>query len=190
MKETLINLTKAFVGESQARNRYTFYSKIAKKEGFVQISKIFLETAEQEKIHAKRLFEHIQELKENGEAIQIETEAPTVYGTTEENLQAAIDGEHFEHSSMYPEFAEKAKEEGYEEIATRLLAIAKAEEHHEERYQKLLEQVKTGNIFKKDKPVKWVCQECGYVHEGAEAPEECPSCKHPKYYFKVLCEEY
>ncbi|MBC8435094.1 rubrerythrin family protein [archaeon] len=190
MSETLKNLVKAFIGESQARNRYTFYSKIALKEGFVQISKIFTETSEQEKTHAKRLFEFIQELKENDEAIQIEGECPTVYKTTAENLQAAIDGEHYETSTMYPEFAKIAIAEGFPKIAARLLAIAKAEAHHEERYQKLLDQVKAGTIFKKEESQTWICQECGYAHEGKEPPEECPACKHAKAYFKLKDENY
>jgi rubrerythrin len=190
MGETIKNLCKAFVGESQARNRYTFYAKIAKKEGFVKISKIFEETAEQEKTHAKRLFEHIQELKENENPIQIETDAPTIYGTTIENLKAAIGGEHFEHESMYPEFAEKAEEEGHALIAARLRSIAKAEKHHEERYQKILEQLEKGTFFKKQEETTWVCQECGYEHTGKEPPEKCPSCNHPKDYFEVKCEIY
>lgn len=190
MSETLKNLAKAFIGESQARNRYTFYSKVALNEGFVQIANIFLETAEQEKTHAKRLFELIQELKKDNEAIKVEAECPTVYKTTKENLQAAIDGEHYEHSSMYPEFAKIAVEEGLPKIAARLLAIAKAEEHHEERYRKLLEQVKAGTVFKKNKPVTWICQECGYAHEGKEPPEKCPACNHAKDYFKLKQEEY
>jgi len=190
MSETLKNLSKAFVGESQARNRYTFYSKIAKKEGFIQISKIFLEIAEQEKTHAKRLFENIQKLKDGNNAIEIPTEVGTVYGTTKENLQAAIDGEHFETSTMYPEFAEKAKEEGFDKIATQLLAIAKAEEHHEEIYKKLLAHVKNETVLKREEQVVWVCQECGYLHLGTEAPLICPSCNHPQGYFKVQGEDF
>ena len=165
--ETIKNLTKAFIGESQARNRYTFYAKIAKKQGYEQIAGVFLETAEQEKEHAKRLFEHvrnllnqisehpkipkqtskefsdIQELKkeiDNPKEIKVEAVAPTIYGTTEENLQAAIDGENYENTQMYPEFADVAEKEGLKEIATRLRAIAKAEGHHEERYKKLLKE--------------------------------------------------
>jgi len=190
MSETLTNLSKAFVGESQARNRYTFYSKIAAKEGFIQISRIFLEIADQEKTHAKRLFEHIQELKEGNENIEIQAEVPTVYRTTAENLQAAINGEHFETSSMYPEFAAKAKEEGHAAIAARLLSIAKAEEHHEEIYQKLLAHVKNETVLKREEQVIWVCQECGYFHLGKIPPEKCPSCNHGKEYFKVKSEEY
>ncbi len=192
--ETIKNLTKAFIGESQARNRYTFYAKIAKKEGYEQISEIFLLTAENEKEHAKRLFEHIQELKEKQgketEKIDVETFAPTTYGNTEENLKASIEGEHYENSEMYPQFAQTAEKEGFEKIAKRLRAIAKAEEHHEQRYKKILEQVKAGTVFKKDKKVSWVCRECGYVHEGEEPPEKCPSCDHEKAFYQLLCEEY
>jgi len=193
--ETLKNLCKAFIGESQARNRYTYYAKVAQKQGFEQIAGIFLETAEQEKIHAKRLFEHIQELKkelppEEQDEIKVDASAPTVYKTTIENLNAAINGENYEHTKMYPEFADKAEEEGYEKIAKRLRAIAKAEQHHEERYKKLLEQLENKTIFKKQKITKWVCRECGYVHEGEEPPELCPSCDHTKAYYQIKCEEY
>ena len=188
--ETIKSLTKAFIGESQARNRYTFYAKIAKKEGYEQIAGIFLETAEQEKTHAKRLFEHIQELKTNGEEINIEAVAPINYGTTQENLQAAIDGEHYEHSEMYLEFAKIAEQENLQKIAVRLRAIAVAEKHHEEKYKKLLEQIKSGTVFKKQQEVEWVCRECGYQHSGTQAPEICPSCNHPQAYFQIKCEVY
>ena len=191
--ETLKNLIKAYIGESQARNRYTFYAKIAKKQGYEQIAAIFMETAEQEKTHAKRLFEHIQELKkevENQEEINVEATAPIIYGTTEENLQAAINGEHYETSEMYPGFANVAEKEGYEKIAHRLKSIAKAEAHHEERYKKLLENLKNNTVFKKEKEVVWVCRECGYIHVGTEPPEICPSCDHPKAYYELKCEEY
>ena len=193
MEKTIQNLTKAFIGESQARNRYTFYAKIAKKEGYEQIAGIFLETAEQEKAHAKRLFEHIQELKKelgNNEEIKVEASAPTTYGTTEENLQAAAEGEHYEYSEMYPEFAKVAEEENLPKIATRLGSIAKAEEHHEERYKKLLEQLENNTLFKKSKKAKWICRECGYEHEGEEPPHTCPCCSHPHNYFEILCEQY
>jgi len=193
MEKTIQNLTKAFIGESQARNRYTYYAKIAKKEGYEQIAGIFSETAEQEKVHAKRLFEHIQELKKelgNNEEIAVEATAPTVYGKTEENLQAAIDGEHYETTTMYPEFAKIALEENLPKIAARLNSIAIAEKHHEERYQKLLDQVKAGTVFKKSEKKIWVCRECGYVHEGEEPPEECPACDHAQSYYQIQCEEY
>lgn len=194
MKRTIQNLTKAFIGESQARNRYTFYAKVAKKEGYEQIASIFSETAEQEKTHAKRLFEHIQELKEkigdNLDEIKVEAVAPTVYKNTAENLKASITGENYEHTEMYPEFAKVAEEDGLAKIAQRLRSIAKAEEHHEERYKKLLAQLEAGTIFKKDKETFWVCRECGYVHKGNQAPAKCPSCDHPQSYYQVKCEEY
>jgi len=195
LKQTLINLTKAFIGESQARNRYTFYAKISKKQGYEQIAEIFLVTADQEKTHAKRLFEHIQELKkelpeEQQSELIVEASAPTIYNTTIENLKAAIDGENYEHTQMYPEFAEIAEQEGYEKIAKRFRAIAKAEQHHEERYKKLLEQLENNTIFEKSETTTWVCRECGYIHEGPEPPEVCPSCDHPKAYYQVKCEEY
>jgi rubrerythrin len=190
MSETIQNLAKAFIGESQARNRYTYYAKIAKKEGYEQISEIFLITADNEKEHAKRLFEHIQELKENNDNIIVEAEAPVVYGNTIENLKAAIAGENYEYSEMYPEFADVAEKEGHSKIAARLRAIAIAEKHHEERYKKLLEQLENKTLFKKSEKVKWVCRECGYVHEGKEAPEICPSCDHKKSYYQVMNERY
>jgi len=193
MKETIQNLTKAFIGESQARNRYTYYAKIAKKEGYEQIAEIFLVTADQEKQHAKKLFEHIQELKKelgNYEEIKVEASAPTTYGTTEENLQAAINGEHYENTEMYPEFAETAKKENLPKIAARLISIAKAEEHHEERYKKLLKQVKERTFFKKSKEKWWVCRECGYAHFGKEPPAKCPACDHERSYYQIKCEEY
>lgn len=194
MQKTIQNLTKAFIGESQARNRYTFYAKVAKKEGYEQIASIFLETAEQEKVHAKRLFEHIQELKEkigdNLNEIKVEAVAPTVYKSTAENLKASITGENYEYTEMYPEFAKVAEEEGLTSIAQRLRSIAKAEEHHEERYKKLLAQLEAGTIFKKDKETVWVCRECGYVHKGNQAPVKCPSCDHPQSYYQIKCEEY
>lgn len=185
MKETLTNITKAYVGESQARNRYTFYAKIAQKEGYEQIAETFLVTAEQERTHAKRLFESIQELKENGEEIKIETSIPTVYGTTIENLKAAIAGETYETEEMYPAFANKAIEEGYEALGKRLAAIAVAEKNHKERYENLLQNLEGGTTFKKGEAVWWVCRECGYIHFGTEAPEKCPSCDHPQSYYQV-----
>lgn len=195
MEKTLENLAKAFIGESQARNRYTFYAKIAQKEGYEQIAEIFLITADNEKTHAKRLFEHIQEIRRimGGHFREVgveQTSAPMVYGTVEENLRAAIEGENYEHTEMYPEFAKVAEEENLENIAKRLRAIAKAEEHHEERFRKLLKEVEAGTVFQKDKGVWWVCRECGYVHFGNEPPEKCPSCDHEKSFYQIKCEEY
>ncbi|MGC9346230.1 MAG: rubrerythrin [Candidatus Bathyarchaeales archaeon] len=194
MKNTIENLVKAFIGESQARNRYTFYAKTAKNEGFEQIAEIFLITAENEKEHASNLFKLINELKkkssEKPDEIKVEAAAHTVHGSTVENLKAAIAGENYEYTEMYPEFADVAEKEGFPEIAARLRAIGKAEEHHEERYKKLLREVEAGTVFRKEKEVWWVCRECGYVHFGKEPPEKCPSCDHPRSYFQLKCEEY
>lgn len=190
MSQTIENLVKAFIGESQARNRYNMYAKTAKNEGYVQISDIFTETAEHERQHAKWLFRLINELKTDNNPIIVEADCGTDLGTTEENLQAAINGEHHETASMYPEFADIAEKEGHQKIAVRLRAIGRAEAHHEERYQKLLDLVKADKIFKKDTPVLWTCMECGYVHEGEEPPVKCPACDHPSKYYKVLSEEY
>jgi rubrerythrin len=194
MNETIQNLTKAFIGESQARNRYTFYAKIARRDGFEQIAELFLLTADNEKEHAKRLFEHINELKkenkEDLEEIKVEAAAPTTYGSTAENLKAAIAGENYEYSEMYPEFAKTAEKEGFPKITNRLRAIAVAEKHHEERYKKLLKEVEANTVFKKEKEVWWVCRECGYVHFGKEPPAKCPSCDHSKDFYQVKCEEY
>ena len=192
MNETIKNLATAFVGESQARNRYTIYAKIAKKEGYEEISRVFLETAENEREHAKWLFVLINKLKEkSGESLddlKVEAEVPTVLGGTSANLKAAIEGEHYENTTMYPDFAKVAEAEGFPEIAARLRSIAKAEEHHEEHYKKLRANVEGGTVFKREEKTFWVCLKCGYVHEGEEPPEKCPSCDHPKDYFAVKCE--
>ena len=191
MKKTIENLTKAFIGESQARNRYSFYSSIAKKEGYEKIAEIFSVTADQEKQHAKWLYRLINEIKDHDlNDIKVEAEASFVFNNTIENLESAIKGENYEHTKMYPSFAKTALEEGYPEIAQRLEAIAKAEEHHEERYTKILKQLKESTIFKKQDKVWWVCRECGYQFLATEPPEICPSCDHPKAYYEVKCEEY
>ena len=194
MEETLKNLVKAFIGESQARNRYRMYANVAREEGYIQISEVFLETAENEWEHAYTLFNLINELKEKlkegCEEIKVETVAPTTLGDTAENLRAAVEGEHYENTEMYPRFAEVAEREGLPEVAERLRAIAVAEKHHEERFRKLLKEVEAGTVFRKDREVWWVCMECGYVHHGKEPPERCPSCGHSKNYFMVMCEEY
>ncbi len=191
MEKTLENLTKAFIGESQARNRYNFYSKQAQVEGYPQIAEIFLETADNEREHAKWLFKLIQDLRE-GELNEIEVGAlaPLTLGTTSDNLKAAIAGEHYENSEMYPEFAGVALEEGLPEVSERLLAIAHAEEHHESRYKKLLEQVDAGTLFKKTEEVEWTCIKCGYTYKGEKPPEKCPSCDHAGIYFKLYDEKY
>ncbi len=194
MKNTIQNLAKAFIGESQARNRYTFYAKAAKQEGYEQIAEIFLITADNEREHATWMFRLINELKkkskENLDSIKVEAEVPTVIGTIAENLKASIFGENYEHTKMYPEFADAAEEEGLPDIAKRLLAIAVVESHHKERFAKLLKELEAGTVFKKDKEVWWVCRECGYVHFGKEPPQACPSCSHPRSYYQLKCEEY
>lgn len=194
MDKTIENLTKAFIGESQARNRYTFYSKIALDEGFEQISQIFLITADNEREHAKWLYRLINDLKQKGREglseISVEAGAPITLGDTAENLKAAIAGENYEYTRMYPEFADIAGKEGFPDIAKRLRAIAKAEAHHEERYRKLLKELEGKSVFRKDKQVYWVCRKCGYVHEGKEPPVKCPSCDHESKYFQIRCEEY
>ena len=193
MQKTMENLAKAFIGESQARNRYTLYAKVAKKEGYEQLSEIFLNTAENEREHAKWAMRMINSLKnENGEPeeIIVKVDAPTTLGTTVENLKATIAGENHEYTEMYPEFADVAEEEGLNEIAKRLRAIGNVEEHHEGRFKEILKEIEAGTVFKKDKEVEWVCRKCGYVQSGMEAPEKCPSCDHPTSYFQILCEEY
>lgn len=194
MENTLNNLAKAFVGESQARNRYTFYAKVAKTEGYEKINEIFLLTADQEREHAHWLMKLIRSLKEKAGqkdlTLKVEAEVPTVYGTTIENLKAAINGENFEYTSMYPEFARIAEEEGFGEIGARLRSIAKAEEHHEERYKKILEQLEKDSFFKKEEETYWVCRECGYQHFGFEPPALCPSCDHAKSFYEKKCEEF
>lgn len=192
-RKTIKNLAVAFIGESQARNRYTLYSKIAKKEGYEKIAAIFELTANQEKEHAKWLMRMINELKEKADnsaeydEIKVDAGCPTVLKDTINNLKAAIGGENYEYTSMYPEFAKIAEEEGLTEVAKRLKAIANAEAFHEERYQKALSELEGNSVFKKEEKTYWVCRNCGYVHEGTEAPEVCPSCSHPQAYFEEKC---
>ena len=184
--ETEKNLLKAFAGESQARNRYTYFASVAKKEGYRQIESIFQETADNEKEHAEIFFKHL----ENGD-VEIQASYPAgKIGTTKENLLAAAEGEKLEWSSLYPEFEKIAKKEGFDEIADSFNEIAEVEKEHEKRYRKLLENINNNKVFKKDKTIKWKCRNCGYVHEGDEAPDECPACKHPKEYYEVLAENY
>jgi len=180
------NILTAFAGESQARNRYTYFSSKAKKEGYVQISNIFQETADNEKEHAKRLFKFL----EGGEA-EISASFPAgVIGSTAENLKASAAGENYEHTTMYPGFARIAKEEGFSEVAEVMMAIAVAEKQHEKRYLDLLENIEKDRVFKRDNPVKWKCNNCGYIYEGEEAPEECPACAHPQAHFELLGENW
>ena len=178
------NLLASFAGESQARNRYTYFASQAKKEGYEQISAIFLETAENEKEHAKRFFKLLE-----GGAVEISAVYPAgIIGKTAENLKASADGENEEHTKLYPEAAKTADEEGFSEVADQFRSIASVEAHHEERYRKLLLNVESAGVFKKDKDVKWKCRNCGYVHSGSEAPDKCPACNHPRSYFEILCE--
>jgi rubrerythrin len=190
--KTLENLMKAFAGESQARNRYTFYASIAAKEGYKQIEAIFHETADNEKEHAKRFFKLALAGME-GEipaGIDIAAAFPLAMGSTLENLEYAANGENEEWSDLYPEFAKVAEEEGFDEISTAFKMIARVEKHHEERYRKLYDNVKNCKVFKKDETVSWICRNCGYVHVGSSAPEICPSCVHPQAYFELLKENY
>ncbi|NOQ20012.1 MAG: rubrerythrin family protein [Desulfobacterales bacterium] len=184
--QTEKNILTAFAGESQARNRYTYFASQAKKDEYVQISEIFTETANQEKEHAKRLFK----LLEGGE-VEVAAAFPAgVIGTTLDNLKEAAAGENYEYTDMYPGFAKTAVEEGFEEIAEIFKAIAVAEKQHEKRYLALAANVTNGKVFKKDNPVVWRCQNCGYLHEGDSAPEECPACAHPQAHFEVLGENW
>ena len=178
------NLLTAFAGESQARNRYTYAASKAKKEGFVQIAQIFEETANQEKEHAKRFFSFLQ-----GGEVEIQGAFPAgVVGTTAENLKAAAAGEHHEWTDMYPGFGKVAKEEGFEAVSVLFEKISVAEKQHEKRYLGLLANVEAGTVFKKGKPVVWRCINCGYLHEGTEAPGSCAACAHPQAHFELLAE--
>ncbi len=184
--QTEKNILTAFAGESQARNRYTYFAKQAGKEGFVQISDIFAETADQEKEHAKRLFK----LLEGGE-VEITGAFPAgVIGTTLENLKESAAGENYEHTTMYPEFAETAKKEGFEAIAVIFMAIAVAEKQHEKRYVDLMKNIEADRVFKRGESVKWRCRNCGYLYEGDQAPEMCPACAHPQAHFELLGENW
>lgn len=180
------NLLKAFAGESQARNRYTYFAKQAKKEGYEQIAAIFEETAENEKEHAKVFFKHLE-----GGMVEITAEYPAgVIGTTEENLLAAAEGEKMEWGTLYPDFGKTAEEEGFPDIANSFKNIAEVESQHEKRYRKLLENVKENRVFKRDKPMKWKCRNCGFIYEGNEPPQKCPACQHPQSYYELLAENY
>lgn len=180
------NLLKAFAGESQARNRYEFFAKVAKEEGYEQISAVFLLTAIQEKAHAKRFFKFLE-----GGEVEITAIYPAgKIGTTSENLRAAAMGENEEWTRLYPEFAEIAKNEGFTQVATAFKVIAKAEAEHEKRYLKLLQNMEEGAVFARKEKVRWVCINCGYVHEGLKAPENCPACLHPKAFFEIYDENY
>lgn len=184
--QTEKNLLTAFAGESQARNRYTYAAGVARKAGLLQIAELFTETAENEKEHAKVFFKFLE-----GGAVEITAAYPAgVIGDTATNLAAAAAGEHEEWTEAYPKFAEVAKQEGFPEVAAAFTMIARVEKEHEARYRKLLENVQSGKVFKKDAPVRWKCRNCGFVHEGNEPPESCPACKHPRDYFEVKAENY
>jgi len=180
------NLLAAFAGESQARNRYTYFASAAQKEGFEQISRIFIETAENEKEHAKIFFKHLE-----GGDVEITAAYPAgVIGDTKTNLVAAAAGEKMEWSVLYLNFAKIAKDEGYPEVARSFEQIAKVESFHESRYRKLISNIERTEVFKKKETTKWHCINCGYVHEGTEAPKECPACKHPQSYYELLADNY
>jgi rubrerythrin len=180
------NLLAAFAGESQARNRYTYFASAARKEGYEQISAIFLETAENEKEHAKLFFS----LLKGGEAEIVAAYPAGVIGNNADNLKAAADGENLEWTKLYQDFAYVAKKEGFTEVYETFTNVAKVEKFHETRYLDLLKNVKEGKVFKKDSSVKWHCRNCGYVFEGKEVPDKCPVCKHPRAHFEVLAENY
>ena len=180
------NLLAAFAGESQARNRYSYFASEARKEGFEQIAGIFLETADNEQQHAKRFFRFLE-----GGDLEIVAAYPAgMIGTTKDNLKASADGELMEHSKIYPEFADTAKEEGFPEVAAAFRSVGVAEKQHEARYRKLLQSVETGTFFKKEKIVRWKCRNCGYIHEGKTPPTKCPACEHPEAFFELFEENY
>ncbi len=180
------NLLTAFAGESQARNRYTYFASVARKEGYMQIAAIFEETANHEKEHAKRLFKFLE-----GGEVEVQASFPAgTIGTTLENLKAAAGGEEYEYTHMYPEFAKIAEEEGFPQIAAVFRSIAKAEEFHGRRYAELAANVEKDSVFKREEKVVWRCRNCGFIFEGTEAPEKCPACDHPKAYFELVCENW
>ncbi len=184
--QTEKNLIASFAGESQARNRYTYFAGQARKEGFVQIANIFEETANQEKEHAKRFFQQLQ-----GGDVMVEAAFPAgIIGTTAQNLSAAAAGENYEWTEMYPGFAKTAREEGFETAAKIWEAVCIAEKQHEKRYNDLLRNVEAGTVFQRDKPVVWRCINCGYLHEGAQAPESCPACAHSRDHYELLGENW
>ncbi|SFG83893.1 Rubrerythrin [Desulfotomaculum arcticum] len=184
--KTATNILTAFAGESQARNRYTYFASAAKKEGYEQIAAIFLETADQEKEHAKRLFKFLE-----GGELEVTASFPAgQIGKTVDNLKAAAEGENHEHTSMYPEFAKIAEEEGFPQIAAVLRAIAVAEEGHEKRFKALMQNIEQDQVFQRKEKTTWVCRNCGFLHEGTDAPESCPACAHPQSYYQLWCPNY
>ncbi len=189
---TAEHMAQAFIGECMARNRYTMYAKVARTEGYEQIGGLFLETAENEREHSKWFFNMMNMAAEKKamKKVHVESDVPNVLGNTVANLKAAIAGEHYENSEMYPEIAEVAEKEGFPQFGTRVRMIARAELHHEGRYKQLLKVIEDGSVFKKPAKTYWVCRECGYVHEGTEPPSKCPSCDHLKAFYQVLSENY
>lgn len=187
--KTAENLMKAFAGESQARNRYTYYASTAKKEGYVQIANLFTETADNEKEHAKRFFKFLLPSL-NNEPVEVNATYPVALADTKANLLSAAQGEHEEWAELYPHFAEVAEKEGFPEVALVFKKIAEVEKHHEARYQKLYDNIVNNQVFQKPTPVKWKCANCGYIHEGDSAPASCPACAHPQGYFEVFVETY
>jgi rubrerythrin len=184
--QTEKNLLAAFAGESQARNRYTFFASVARKEGYEQIAAIFDETLANEKEHAELFFKHLK-----GGIVEIKASYPAgVIASTAENLKAAAEGEKLEWGTLYPNFADVAQQEGFPDVANTFRMVAKVESYHERRYNKLAESMQQGQVFKKDQPIKWKCRNCGYVFEGTQAPDKCPVCAHPKAYFEVWVENY
>ncbi|MFZ0005142.1 MAG: rubrerythrin family protein [Methanoregula sp.] len=180
------NVLAAFAGESQARNRYSYFADVAKKEGYEQVAGVFLQTAEEEKEHAKLFFSYLK-----GGMVEITAGYPAgVIGSTKENLKAAADGEMMEWGTLYPSFAGTAKDEGFLPIANLFKQVAVAEKYHEQRYNRLWSNLEKGTIFKRDSPVKWYCRECGYVFEGTSAPLKCPACSHPQAYFEIYTENF
>ena len=184
--QTEKSLLAAFAGESQARTRYTFFASVAKKEGYEQISAIFQETADNEKEHAQLFFKYLK-----GGDVEITATYPAgIIGSTAQNLKAAAEGEKMEWGTLYPNFAGIAEKEGFAEVARTFRMVAKVEAYHERRYSKLLANAEQGKVFKRDSPIKWKCRNCGHVFEGAEIPEKCPVCEHPRSYFELWCENY
>lgn len=189
--KTAENLLKSFAGESQARNRYTYYASVAKKEGYVQIENIFTETANNEKEHASRFFKFLANSNLNGKAVIINDAGyPVFLGDTKGNLLAAATGENEEWTTLYPNFADIAQEEGFSEIATIYRKIAEVEKRHETRYRKLAKNIEDSTVFVKSRTTLWKCNNCGFIFEGTTAPEVCPACAHPKAYFEVFVENY
>lgn len=184
--QTEKNLLKSFAGESQAKNRYTFFAKVAKKEGYEHIARLFMETAENEEQHAKEFFKFLE-----GRPVEITAVYPAgKIGTTEENLEASANGENEEYTELYPEFAKIAEEEGFKEIATKFKMVSKVEYHHEQRFLTMLKNLREGKTFQRDEKVRWKCEKCGHIHEGNKAPDKCPVCSHPQAYFEMDCVNY